>query len=124
MTRFNPRTAPTWYVLAMAGWVYGFASSDRQLPPLLVFALLLGAGAIQVGAGFVIGRWEALVLAGVPILLATAASGLGSTLWVTLVVLMIFPGTPLIALGVWLRGWTDERDDRSPDSWLYGDGAP
>jgi hypothetical protein len=107
----------------MAAWVYGFANSDRQLSPWLVFLLLLGAGAIQVGGGYLIGRWEALALAVVPILLAAAASGIGSTLWVTLVLLMIFPGGPLIAAGVWLRSWNEERDDHSPDSWLYGDNA-
>jgi hypothetical protein len=121
VTRFNTRTAPTWYVVLMAAWVYGFANSDRDLPALVVFVLLLGAGAIQVGAGYLIGRWEALVLALIPILLAGAASGVGSTLWVTLILLMIFPGGPLIGAGVWLSGWLDERGDRSPDSWLYGD---
>lgn len=124
MTRFNARTAPTWYVVLMAVWVYGFANSDRALPALVVFVLLLGAGAIQIAAGYLIGRWEALALAAVPILLATAASGFGSTLWVTLVLLMIFPGAPLIGVGVWLSGWLEERGDRSPDSWLYGDNAP
>ena len=105
----------------MAAWVYGFASSQRQLSPWLVFVLLLGAGAAQVGAGFLIGRWEALALAAVPVLLGAAASGAGSTLCVTLVLLMVFPGAPLIGGGVWLRGWLEERGDHSPDSWLYGD---
>ena len=123
MTRFNPRTAPTWYVVLMAAWVYGFANSDRALPALLVFVLLLGAGAIQVAAGYLIARWEALALAAVPMLLGAAASGIGSTLWVTLVLLMIFPGAPLIGGGVWLSAWLDERGDRSPDSWLYGENA-
>ena len=117
----SPRTASTWYVLLMAAWVYGFAGSDRELPALLVFVLLLGAGAIQVGAGYLIGRWEALALGVVPVLLAAASSGIGSSLFVTLVFLMIFPGAPLIGLGVWLRGLSEERGDRSPDSWLYGD---
>jgi hypothetical protein len=124
VTTFNTRTASTWYVLLMAVWIYGFANSHRALPALVVFVLLLGAGAIQVGAGYLIGRWEALALAAVPILLATAASGFGSTLWVTLVLLMIFPGAPLIGVGVWLSSWLEERGDRSPDSWLYGDNAP
>jgi hypothetical protein len=121
VSKINTRTAPTWYIALMAAWVYGFAGSDRDLPPLLVFFLLVVAGAIHVGAGYLIGRWEALVLAVVPVLLALAASGSDSSLWITLVLLMVFPGAPLIGLGVWLRDWTAERDDRSPDGWLYGD---
>ncbi len=121
MSRMDSRTAPTWYIVLMAVWVYGFANVDRHLPALLVFVLLVAAAAIQVAAGYSVGRWGALALAGVPVILALAASGLDSSLWVTLVLLMVFPGAPLIALGVYLRGWLDERDDRSPDGWLYGE---
>ncbi len=121
MSRIDSRTAPTWYILLMAAWVYGFANADRVLPALLVFMLLLLAGAVQVAVGYAVGRWGALAFAGVPVLLALAASGLDSSLWVTLVLLMVFPGGPLIALGVWLRGWLAERDDASPDGWLYGE---
>jgi len=105
----------------MAGWVYGFANADADLPAVLVFVLLLGAGAVQVAAGYAIGRWEALLLGVVPVLLALAASGTGSSLWLTLVLLMVFPGAPLIALGVVLRRWAVERDDTSPDGWLFGE---
>ena len=105
----------------MAGWVYGFANADADLPAALVFVLLLGAGAVQVAAGYAIGRWEALVLAVVPVLLALAASGTDSSLWLTLVLLMVFPGGPLIGLGVLLRRWAAERDDASPDGWLFGE---
>jgi hypothetical protein len=117
----DTRRAPTAYILLMALWVYGLANADADLPAVLVFALLLGAGAVQVAAGYVLGRWEALVLAVVPVLLALAASGTDSSLWLTLVLLMVFPGAPLIALGVALRGWTAEREDTSPDGWLFGE---
>jgi hypothetical protein len=119
--RFNTRNAATWYVIFMALWVYGFGVIDRELPAMLVFTLLLGAGAIHAGAGYLIGRWEAVALAGVPVLLALAISGFGSTLWVTNLLLAFFPGAPLIAAGVYFGMWLDERDDRSPDSWLYGE---
>ena len=121
MTRIDTRTAPAIYVLLMGLWVYGFAAAERELPPLLVFALLLAAGAIQVGAGYVVGRWEALALAAVPLLVAVAAAGRDSTLWLTVAVLMVFPGAPLLAGGVALRRWLADRSDDSPDAWLYGD---
>jgi hypothetical protein len=121
LPRIDTRTIPTLYVLLMGAWVYGFAALDDSLPPLVVFALLLVAGAIQVAAGLGLGRWEALALAVVPVAIALAAAGRDSTLWVTVTVLMVFPGGPLIAVGILLRGWLAERADDSPDSWLYGE---
>jgi hypothetical protein len=121
VNRIDTRNAPTLYVLLMAAWVYGFAAIDRELPPLLVFVLLLVGGAAQVAVGFVIGRWEALGLAVVPVLLSAAVAGPGSGLFVSLVVLMVFPGGPLIGGGVWARRWRDEMTDDSPDAWLYGE---
>ena len=121
MERLDTRTAPTIYIVCMAAWVFGFASTDREIPPLLVFGLLIAAGAIHVGAGFAVGRWEALGLAVVPVLLGFAAAGQDSTLWITLLVLMVFPGAPLIGAGVYWRSWREERDDPSADGWLYGE---
>ena len=121
MSQLNTRTAATWYVLLMALWVYGFGVIDRQLPALVVFVVLLGAAAIHVGAGYLLARWEAIGLAAVPVLLAIAIAGLGSSLWVTILLLMVFPGAPLIAAGVYFSLWQADRDDRSPDSWLYGE---
>jgi hypothetical protein len=119
----DPRKVPTLYVILMAAWIYGFAAADRSLPALAVFVLLLAGAAVQVGAGYSIGRWEALGLAVVPVLVAVAAAGVSSSLWTTLVILMVFPGGPLIGLGVYLRHMEDERHDRSPDAWLYGEEA-
>ncbi|HEX2112707.1 MAG TPA: hypothetical protein VHF67_14260 [Gaiellaceae bacterium] len=121
MHRIDTRTAPTAYILLMAAWVFGFAHLDRDLAPFVVFAALLGAGAIQVALGYILGRWAAVSLAVVPVVLAVAASGSDSGLWFTVVVLTIFPGAPFIALGVFLRRWKEERDDPSPDAWLYGE---
>jgi hypothetical protein len=119
--RLDPRKVPTLYVIVMAAWIYGFAAADRSLPALAIFVLLLAGAGVQVVAGYSIGRWEALALGVVPVLLAVAAAGLDSNLWTTLVILMVFPGGPLIGLGVYLRHLEDERNDRSPDSWLYGE---
>ncbi|MBA2614329.1 MAG: hypothetical protein H0U90_00875 [Actinobacteria bacterium] len=121
MKRLNTRTAPTAYIVMMAAWVFGFASTEREIPALLVFVLLLAAGAIHVAVGFVIGRWEGLALAGAPVLLGLAAAGQDSTLWITLLLLMVFPGAPLIGGGVYWRSWREERDDPSADGWLYGE---
>jgi len=121
MPDIDPRKAPTYYVLIMALWVYGFAAVDVDLPAPVVFLALLAAGAVQVGLGYVIGRWEAIAMAAVPVLLALAVAGRASSLWVTVFVLMVFPGAPLIALGVYARNWHEERHDDSPDSWLYGE---
>lgn len=119
--RLDPRKVPTLYVIVMAAWIYGFAAADRTLPALAVFVLLLVGAGVQVWAGFSIGRWEAIALAVVPVLLAVAAAGIASSLWTTLVILMVFPGGPLIGLGVYLRQAENERSDRSPDAWLYGE---
>ena len=121
MPDIDPRKAPTYYILVMALWVYGFAALDRDLPAALMFIALLVAGAAQVGLGYAIGRWEAIGLAVVPVLLALAAGGRDSSLWVTVAVLMVFPGGPLVALGVYARHLHAERHDDSPDAWLYGD---
>jgi hypothetical protein len=120
-TTIDPRKAPALYALAMGLFVGGFALLDGTPPALLAFVALLVAGAVQVGAGFVIGRWGALALGAVPIVFALAAAGPGSTLWTTVFVLMVFPGTPLIGAGVHLRRQLAERHDDSPDGWLYGD---
>lgn len=120
-TLIDPHKAPTLYALAMGLFVGGFALLDRTPPAVLAFAALLVAGALQVGAGFVIGRWGALALAAAPIVFALAAAGPDSTLWTTVFVLMVFPGAPLIGTGVHLRARFDERRDDSPDAWLYGE---
>ena len=121
MPDIDPRKAPTYYVLIMALWVYGFAAIDRDLPAALMFLALLAAGAAQVGIGYAIGRWEAIGFAVVPVALALAAGGRASSLWVTVLGLMVFPGGPLIALGVYAHNWHAERHDDSPDAWLYGE---
>lgn len=117
--RINPRTAPTIYIVFMAVWVYGFAGAHWSLPAPAVFLLLLLPALVHFGLGYVVARWEALSLAAVPVLLALAASGFHSLLWISLVLLMIFPGAPLIAAGVYVREWQKWREDPSSDAWLY-----
>ena len=118
--RINPRRAPTYYIVFMAAWMYGFADAHWQLPSPVVVLLLVAAAAVHFGAGYVIARCEALALTGVPVLLALAADGLASMLWITIVLLMIFPGAPLVAAGVYARDWLEQRNaDPAADAWQY-----
>ncbi|MEX0817563.1 MAG: hypothetical protein WD027_08960 [Gaiellales bacterium] len=95
------------YVGFMTLWIYGFANTERNLPGLLVFLLLVVPIVVHLGAGYVIGRQEALYLACFPPVLALLGPGIASGLWLSLFLLMIFPGAPLIAGGFGLRFWTD-----------------
>lgn len=124
MTELTDRFAPTRstyvravlaYVGFMTAWIYGFANLERDLPSLLVFLLLLLPIFIHLGAGFVIGRLEALYLACFPPLLALVGPGLALPLWAPLLILMIFPGAPLIAAGHFLRRWLEPEE---PAEWF------
>ena len=117
--KLNARTAPTAYILFMAAWIYGFADAHWELPTPISVVLLLLPAFVHVGVGYVIGRWEAIALAAVPVAIAIAAAGIHSVLWVSLALLMIFPGAPLIAGGVYLREWLEGREDDASESWLY-----
>ena len=117
--KLNARTAPTAYILFMAAWIYGFADANWDLPTPVSVMLLILPAFVHVGLGYVIGRWEAVALAGVPVVIAVAAAGIGSVLWVSLALLMIFPGAPLIAGGVFLREWLRTREEDPAESWLY-----
>ena len=121
MPRIDPRKVPTLYVIAMAAWIYGFAAADRSLPALVVFVLLLMGAAVQVWVGFEIGRWEAIGLAVVPVLLAVAAAGIDSSLWTTHRHPHGLPGRPAHRPRRVPAHLDEERNDRSPDSWLYGE---
>jgi hypothetical protein len=104
-----PRSSATYtrgvaaYVGFMTAWIYGVAALDRDLPGVLVFVLLILPVALHAWVGFVIGREEALLLAAYPPLLAFVAPGLGQLLAITLLILMICPGAPLLFAGVFTR---------------------
>ena len=118
MTAINRRTAPSIYVVLMGAWVYGFAASDHDPPAALVALLFVLPGALHVAVGYVVGRFEAMALAAVPVVLAVAASGFGSPLWVVLFLLAIFPGAPLVAGGVYLRRWREQPEDPADHLWF------
>ena len=103
------------YLAFTTTWVYGFANTERNLPGLLVFLLLIAPIVVHLGAGYIIGRQEALYLACFPPALALLGPGIASGLWLSLLLLMIFPGAPLIAGGFGLRLWSDR--DHTDENW-------
>lgn len=117
--QMSARTGALVYAGAMTVWVLGFARSDYELPALVGLVLLLLPALLHFGVGYVVAEWWALYLAGVPILVAAVAGGsLPSPLWVAVVLLMAFPGAPLMALGVYVREWLERRDPSYVDPWL------
>jgi hypothetical protein len=104
----RPRTyvrAAALYLGFMAAWTYGFANASYDLPGPLVFVLLVLPCLLHAGVGFAVGRHEALWLAAFPPALAFLGPGMASVLAFTLVLLMIFPGAPLLLLGIVARRW-------------------
>ena len=118
MIEIKTRNVPALYIGFMGAWIYGFAASSNRPPSLLVVLLFLLPIAVHLAVGYAIGRWEALVLAGVPVLVAIVAAGLASGLWIFMALLMIFPGGPLIGAGVYLRQWREEKENPNDDVWL------
>lgn len=106
----GPRTylrAAGLYLGFMAAWTYGFANASYDLPGALVFVLLVVPCLVHAGVGFAVGRHEALWLAAFPPALAFLAPGMAPILAFTLVLLMIFPGAPLLLLGIVARRWAE-----------------
>jgi uncharacterized membrane protein AbrB (regulator of aidB expression) len=96
------------YMAFMAAWIYGFANSQHDLPTIAVLALLLVAVLVHFGVGIAIGRQEAALLACFPPVLALVGPGLDDSLWMALVMLMMFPGGPLIFAGHYVRRTIEE----------------
>lgn len=103
------------YLAFMAAWTYGFANARYDLPGVLVFVLLVLPCVLHAGVGFAVGRHEALWLAAFPPALAFLAPGMASILAFTLVLLMIFPGAPLLLLGIVARRWAEPQQ---VDDWF------
>jgi hypothetical protein len=118
INELSPRTGALAYTAFMSLWVAAFAATDRALPaPVFLFLLLLPA-VVHFGLGYVLADWRALYFVAGPIVVAAFAGGLPSALWVAIVLLTAFPGAPLVAAGVWVRGWLERRDPSYVDPWL------
>lgn len=98
------------YLGFMAAWIYGVANAQYDLPGIAVFVLLLLPCALHAGVGFAVGRNEILWLAAFPPALAFVGPGLEAILGFTLVMLMIFPGAPLLFLGALARRWAEPQE--------------
>jgi hypothetical protein len=102
-TRLTYFKASLAYLGFMTLWMYGFANTEEHVPGILIFFGLLGPMLVHFGAGFAIPRQETFALLAFPPLLAILGPGVNSLLWVPLVLMMVFPGAPLVLLGLWLR---------------------
>ena len=109
-TRLTYFKASLAYLSFMTVWVYGFANTEEHVPGILIFFGLLGAMLVHFGAGFAIPRQETFALLAFPPLLAILGPGVNSVLWVPLVLMMVFPGAPLVLLGLWLRNRLDPQE--------------
>ena len=118
INELSPRRGAVLYCLFMTLWIVGFAATDHPLPSVLVLVLLVLPAAVYFGLGYVVRDWSALYFTGAPVLVAAIAGGLPSGLWAAVVLLTAFPGVPLVALGVWVRGWLERRDPSYVDPWL------
>jgi hypothetical protein len=114
----TPRKGGVVYGVFMTLWIVGFAGTDQPLPAVLVLVLLVLPAAVHFGLGYVVRDWWALYLTAVPVVVAAIAGGLPSGLWAAVVLLTAFPGAPLVALGIWVRGWLERRDPSYVEPWL------
>ncbi len=119
MTTFIERTPATRltyvkasfaYLAFMTLWIYALANTERHVPGIFILVALVAAMALHFGAGFAMPRQETFALLAFPPLLALVGPGVNSLLWVPLVLMMVFPGAPLVLLGLGLRNHLDPRE--------------
>ena len=98
------------YLAFMTVWIYAFANTQRHVPGIVILFALVAAMAVHFRAGFAMPRQETFALLAFPPLLAILGPGVNSLLWVPLVLMMVFPGAPLVLLGLWLRNRLEPRE--------------
>ena len=105
----TPQTRATYikaslvYLGFMTLWVYAFANTERHVPGIFMFVALVLPMLLHFGVGFAVPRQETFALLSYPPLLALVGPGVNTLLWVPLVMMMVFPGAPLVLLGLFLR---------------------
>jgi hypothetical protein len=98
------------YLGFMTVWVYVFANTERHVPGIFMLVALVLPMILHFGAGFVMPRQETFALLAFPPLLALVGPGVNALLWVPLLLMMIFPGAPLVLLGLYLRRRVDPQE--------------
>jgi hypothetical protein len=96
--------------------VYGFANTERDVPGLLMLVALVLPMFVHFAIGFAVPRQETFALLAFPPLLSLVGPGVNSLLWVPLVMMMVFPGAPLVLLGLFLRRRAEPQEVE--DSWF------
>jgi succinate dehydrogenase/fumarate reductase cytochrome b subunit len=109
-TRSTYFKASLFYLAFMTAWVYGFANTDRDVPGIVILFGLVTAMLVHFGAGLAMPRQETFALLAFPPSLALVGPGVSTLLWVPLVMMMVFPGAPLVLLGLYLRGRADPQE--------------
>jgi hypothetical protein len=98
------------YLGFMTLWVYVFANIERDLPGIVMLVALVLPLILHFGIGFAMPRQETFALLAFPPLLALVGPGVNTLLWVPLVMMMVFPGAPLVLLGLYLRRRADPQE--------------
>ena len=105
----TPQTMATYvkasliYLAFMTLWVYGFANTERHVPGIAILLALVLGMVVHFVTGFAMPRQETFALLAFPPLLALVGPGVNMVLWVPIVMMMVFPGAPLVLLGLFLR---------------------
>jgi hypothetical protein len=105
----TPQTMATYvkasliYLGFMTLWMYGFANTERHVPGVAILLALVLGMVVHFVTGFAMPRQETFALLAFPPLLALVGPGVNMVLWVPIVMMMVFPGAPLVLLGLFLR---------------------
>jgi hypothetical protein len=104
------------YLAFTTAWVYGFANGQHDLPGIIVLAFFLLPLGVHFLLGFAIAKQEACALLAYAPLLALIGPGLSFSLFVPLAMLAVFPGAPLVLLGMFVRLRMEPREVE--DTWF------
>jgi hypothetical protein len=118
----TPQTMATYfkasllYLGFMTAWVYGFANTERDIPGVVMIVALVLPMLLHFGIGFAMPRQETFALLAYPPFLALVGPGVDTALWIPLVMMMVFPGMPLLLLGLFLRRRAEPQE---VEDWFY-----
>jgi hypothetical protein len=118
----TPQTTATYfkasllYLGFMTAWMYGFANTERDIPGVVMIVALVLPMLLHFGIGFAMPRQETFALLAYPPFLALVGPGVDTALWIPLVMMMVFPGMPLVLLGLFLRRRAEPQE---VEDWFY-----